>query len=233
MKDAQQIAHELGAEIQSLSEELRAAATHFHLFKALRDAVPEFQTELNRAPLFWSFTRHAHLQAAAISLCRIYDQDRGSSNFSRFLENVQNNLPLFDREQFWERNKGNLYDLTLIGNARRPCGEEMKADIEFCSDKNPHVATLMNWRHNSIAHKNRRIILGRAAFLESDPLTYEAIHKLIQEGYRILNFYSILFQGEDFGSFPQKQLNDYQDVLRALKNAPSTGHARANHDEQE
>lgn len=67
MKDAQQVARELGAEIESLQGELRAASTDFHLFNALRDSV-EFQSELEKSPLFWSFTRHAHLQAAVISI---------------------------------------------------------------------------------------------------------------------------------------------------------------------
>lgn len=221
MKDSAQVARELGAEIQSLSEELRAASTHFHLFTVLRDSVPGFEAEFVRSSLFWSFTRHAHLQAAAISLCRIYDQNRSSSNLSHLLETVQNNVPLFDRDKFWERNKDNLHNLTLIDNARRPSTEEVKSDIEFCSDRNPLVATFTKWRHNSIAHKNRRIILGRAALLENDPLPYETIHELIEGGYRILNFYSRLFQGVEFESFPQKQLDDYQGVLHALRNVPT------------
>jgi hypothetical protein len=56
-------------------------------------------------------------------------------------------------------------------------------------------------------------------------LTYEAIRKLIDEGYRILNFYSIRFQGNEFGSFPQEELNDYQCILRILKNATPEAHA--------
>ena len=148
MKTHLQVAHELCAEIESLSAELRAASTHFHLFIALRDSVPEFETELGRAPLFWSFTRHAHLQAAAISLCRIYDQHQSSSNLSHLLESVQSNLPIFDAAQFWDRNKNNLWDLTFMDNARRPSVEEVKSDVEFCSDRNPLIATLKNWRNN-------------------------------------------------------------------------------------
>src|SRR6266404_3232325 len=142
MKDSLQVAHELGAEIKSLSEELRAASTHFHLFTALRDSVPGFEAELARSPLFWSFTRHAHLQATAISVCRIYDQHPRGSSFPRFLESIQKNLSLFDRERFWVRNKDNLYNLSLISNAHRPSGDELKSDIEFCSERNPLVATL-------------------------------------------------------------------------------------------
>ena len=47
MKDALQVARELGAEMESLQEELRHASTHFYLFTKLRDSVSEFQKELN------------------------------------------------------------------------------------------------------------------------------------------------------------------------------------------
>jgi hypothetical protein len=53
--------------------------------------------------------------------------------------------------------------------------------------------------------------------IKNDPLEYETISKLIDEGYTILNYYSTLFQGVKFGSFPQEQLNDYHNVLQALK----------------
>jgi hypothetical protein len=104
MKNSLHAVHELSAEIKNLSEELRTASTHFHLFNALRTSVPKFKTEFGRAPLFWSFTRHAHLQAAVISVCRFYDQHRCDSNFPRLLENIQKNLLLFNRKQFEERN---------------------------------------------------------------------------------------------------------------------------------
>lgn len=222
MNDAPQAARELAAEMDSLQEELRHTNTHFHLFTVLRDSVPEFQTEFGKAPLFWSFTRHAHLQAAVISICRLFDQHKCGSHFTHLLVNIQNNLPLFDRDQFLERNKGNfskptLFNVTLISNARRPSEEVLRSDIEFCSDQNPLIATLKNWRDNAIAHKNRRIVLGKTAFIEDDPLQYEAIHKLIEEGYRMLNYYSTRFQGIEFGSFPQEQLNDYHHMLRMLK----------------
>jgi hypothetical protein len=216
-KDALHIARELVAEMESLQDELRHASTHFHLFIALRDSAPEFQVEFEKAPLFWSFTRHAHLQASVIFICRIFDQHKSGSHFSRLLQNIQNNLRLFDREQFWERNKAHLFNLSLISNARRPSDEVLKTDIEFCSVSNPLIATLKNWRDNAIAHKNRRVVVGQARFLENDPLQYETIQKLIGEGYRMLNYYSTRFQGVEFGSFPPAQLNDYRNVLSALR----------------
>lgn len=213
---AMQVAREFGAEIESLQDELRAAAAHFHLFNGLRNSVPEFETELSKSPLFWSYTQHAHLQAAVISVCRVYDQDRSGSHLGRLLENIKTNLRLFDDEKFWERTKENFAELMITPKGHRPSAERLERDIEFCSVRNPLVATLKKWRDNSIAHKNRRIILGRAAFIENDPLTFEAIQKLIKGGYRILNYYSASFHGIVFSSFPQKQLNDYQEVLRAL-----------------
>jgi hypothetical protein len=218
MKDAQQVARELGAQIKSLQEELRAAKTHFHLFNALRESIPEFQSELEKSPLFWSFTRHAHLQATVISICRIYDQAKSGSNLPRLLEIIQNNLPLFDREQFLKRSKGSGYSKQMLAsNARRPTAARLEYDVKFCSSQNPLVATLKKWRDNAIAHKNYRIVLGQIDFIKNDPLEYETIGKLIDEGYMILNHYSVLFQGMEFGSFPEKQLNDYRNVLQTLK----------------
>lgn len=218
MKDAQQVARELGAEIESLQGELRAASTHFHLFNALRKLVPEFQSELEKSPLFWSFTRHAHLQAAVISICRIYDQNKRGSHLPHLLKNIQNNLPLFDREQFLKRSKGSSYSHRMLAsNASRPSAARLQYDVEFCSSRNPLVATLKKWRDKAIAHKSNEIVHGRYDLIKNDPLEYETISKLIDEGYTILNYYSTLFQGVKFGSFPQEQLNDYHNVLQALK----------------
>src|SRR5208282_3853386 len=213
VKNALQIARELCAEMESLQDELRHASTHFHLFIILRDSISEFPAEFENAPLFWSFTRHAHLQAAVIFICRIFDQHKSGSHFSRLLKNIQNNLSLFDRAQFWERNKDHFSKLALISNARRPSEEILKSDIEFCSVGNQLIATLKNWRDNAIAHKNRRVVVGQANFLKNDPLQYKMIEKLIEEGYRMLNYYSTRFQGVEFGSFPPEQLDDYQGVL--------------------
>jgi len=216
MKDALQIARKLGAEMESLQEGLRNASIHFYLFTKLRDSVPEFQKELNSAPLFWSFTLHAHLQAAVISICRIFDQHKSGSHFSCLLENIQNKLPLFDREKFWEPNMDNF--LKNKPTPKRPSEKTLKSDIEFCSVQNPLIATLKNWRDNAIAHKNYRVAVGQAAFLQNDPLKYEAIQKLIEEGYRMLNNYSIRFQGV---AFPQEEFDDYLRVLQSLKNVPA------------
>jgi hypothetical protein len=213
MKNTLLIAGELAAEMESLQEELRHASAHFHLFTALRDSVSKFQTELEKAPLFWSFTIHAHLQAAVIFICRIFDQHRSGTNFSRLLENIQNNLQLFDRENFWDPNKDIF--LKLRPTPIRPSEKMLKSDIEFCDVQNPLIGTLKNWRDNAIAHKNRRIMLGQTAFLDNDPLLYESIQKLVEEGYRMLNYYSTRFHGVEFGSFPPEQLSDYQSVLSA------------------
>jgi hypothetical protein len=215
MKNALQIAGELAAEMESLQEELRHASTHFHLFTSLRDSVSKFQTELEKAPLFWSFTMNAHLQAAVIYICRIFDRHKRGSNFSRLLENIQNHLLLFDREQFWEPNKDNI--LKLRPSPIRPSEKMLKSDIEFCDVQNPLIATLKNWRDHAIAHKNRQVALGQGGFLENDPLQYATIQKLIEEGYRMLNYYSTRFQGVEFGSFPPEQLSDFQSVLSALR----------------
>ncbi|MHB8523899.1 MAG: AbiU2 domain-containing protein [Limisphaerales bacterium] len=219
MKDSLKVAAEVKAEMEGLLNELGHASTHLHLFIQLRDSVSEFKTEFDSSPLFWSFTRHAHLQAAAIFICRIFDQHKSGSHFPRLLSDIQNNLLLFDREQFCERNKDDPFKLMLISNASRPSKEALKSDIEFCSVRNPLIATLKKWRNNAIAHTNYRVVVGQAAFLENDPLEYEAIQKLIKEGYRMLNYYSTRFQGVEFGSFSQEELNDYLPVLQILKNA--------------
>lgn len=216
VKDARKMASELGAEIQSLEQELRSASTHFHLFTVLRDSIAESKTAFAKSPLFWDFTRHAHLQASVMSVCRLYDEHPSGSHFSHLLEDIQTNLPIFDRECFWQQHDDTFVKRMLEPKGQRPSDAQLKRDIEFCSVKNPLVATLKKWRGNSIAHKNRRIILGRSAFLKNDPLMIKDLQKLIEEGYTILNYYSKSFEGRVFESFPQEQLNDYQRALRIL-----------------
>jgi hypothetical protein len=116
-----------------------------------------------------------------------------------------------------ERNKSDFYTLGLSSNVQRPSEEQLRRDIALCSEQNLLIVTLKKWRDNAIAHTNRRIVLGRAAFLEQDLLTYDAIQELITQGFRILNDYSIMFQGREFGSYPPEQLEDYKRVLDGLR----------------
>jgi hypothetical protein len=221
MNNEVKMANELKARFENINEELRAAKTHFHIFNALRDPGTQLKKDLDRAPLFWSFTRQAHLQAAVISLCRIFDHHRDGIHFLGLLEAIRQNAQLFDRQNFQKREKDSFF--TLASNARIPTAKEIDRDIEFCGIRSPLVATLRKWRNNAIAHTSHRIILGQRMLPETDALTYEAIGKLIDGGYRILNLYSGLFQGETFDAFPEEQLNDFRQVFRHPK-APGPVH---------
>ena len=214
--DILQVDRELRAEFEYLQEELQAAETHFHLFNVLRNSIAKSETAFEKSPLLWSFTRHAHLQAAVISVCRIYDQNKSGSNFARLLKTIQKSLPFFYREHFWERSADNFAMHMAVPKGHRPSEARLKGDIEFCSVQNPLVATLKKWRDNSIAHTNRRMILGGSEFVENDPLSYESVRKLIEKGYRIVNYYSESFHGVGFSSFPVEQLDDYQGTLQML-----------------
>ena len=210
-----EIETKLRLRFEMLARELTAAQAHIHLAQGLQDSIAEFQMEMNEARLFWSQTIQAHRTAAMASLCRVFDQHGASSNLAELLIEIKRNISAFDPEKFVERYQGNPLRPST-NNARRPSQQQLESDITFCRES-PDVRTLINWRNEAFSHTNKRVTFGTLKLTESDPLHIEALKRLMIKGFEILNHYSTLFQGSDYGGFWEDVLDDYKVVLEALR----------------
>jgi HEPN superfamily AbiU2-like protein len=96
--------------LEDLMDELMKARTHYAIYCDLLDSIEVYEREMNYSPAFWTMTLQAHLDAALVSLCRIYEQNKREPytlNLRNFLETIRENLGLFDEARFRERLKEN------------------------------------------------------------------------------------------------------------------------------
>lgn len=221
MSKSQSLADRFHKQFDLLQKELLSASTHLYMAQCLKNSIAEFESELNEAPLFLGHTIQAHYVAALAALCRVFDKDPAGTHLPRLLKDIQENLSAFDAEQFRQRYAHDPRRMSFVDKAMRPDSGYLTRDMAFCSDKpavaDPAVTTLRNWRNNALAHTNQQITAGTLRLEDSDPLRIENLQKLVNRGYEMLNYYSTLFQGMDFGGFLPEHLDDYRFMLEALK----------------
>ena len=106
--------------LEALASELVEANIHYKLHRGLADSIPDYLTELNQSPTFWSLTLKSHLDVSMYRLCKIYDQHSKSLNLKNLLDTIKKNIGLFDVENFRERLKENPFVESLCEDSRKP-----------------------------------------------------------------------------------------------------------------
>jgi hypothetical protein len=218
---SQRTPEQLSKEIDALQSEVFHAKVHFDIFNGLRDSSAAYLRVIRCSPCFWDFTMQAHIDATVIRLCRIYDKHRAAFHLSRFLqESLQKNPNLFSEAPFKTRLKGQTNrDIDhLVKYPRNLNYDQLKRDLWFCSEDNPLVAKLRQWRDKIVAHANYEEVLKQAEPLSKRcPLRYEDLQTLIDEAFSIVNSYSSLFRASIHSTeFASKQHTDYLFVLKAV-----------------
>jgi hypothetical protein len=218
----QRTPEKLSKEIDVLQRDVFRAKVHFDIFKGLMEAWPEYNQEIRNSPCFWNFTMQAHIDAAVVGLCRIYDEDDAALQLKRFLEeSIEKNPNLFNEAAFKTRLQGQTHrDVEgLAKYTRNLNSEQLKRDRWFCSNDNPLVKTLRAYRNNMVAHFNYSEAVNQSKpFHARYPLPFEDIEKLIDEAFSIVNSYSSLFRASVHSTeFASKQHRDYLFVLKAIR----------------
>ncbi|MCX5965897.1 MAG: hypothetical protein NT070_23065 [Cyanobacteria bacterium] len=200
--------------LKALSDDLLNARHHFKLYRSLREALDDYQKEINQCVAFWGLTLSAHKQASILNLCRAYDPQKDASSLRQLIQIIQKNIDLFDIQQFRERLKHNPYVDSLSQTAREPSKQQLEKDLEFVSKDNPLVKRLIILRNNVVAHTSTSSIIKSKNDL--NPLTWEEIEELIEQGMSIVNSYSSLFEASTYASTLIGE-DDYKTVLRHIR----------------
>ena len=202
--------------LEALADELTDASDHFKLHQNINAAISEYAIEFNQSPVFWTMTRSAHMDAVLIRLCKSYDLYDGkpSLNLKSFLETINANLSIFDEPNFRERLKENPFVHSLAAHSRKPDPARLAKDLESVSICDPLVKKLTIWRHNYLAHRSRMSALNPIAFAEKNPILFSDIEALINNGLRLVNYYSDLFNATHHLSLESK---DYKHLLEAVR----------------
>jgi AbiU2 len=219
---------EFGLLLSALADELVAAKIHLKLYQGLAAAIPEYGREYRQSWTFWSLTFTAHFDAAALRLCKAYDQygsENPPLNLRNFLDTIDANKELFDEPNFRERLKGNPFVDSLAAAPRKPDPNQLKQDIESVSASNPLVKKLTIWRNNFYAHCSKAHALDAETFVRDYPLSIADVQTLLENGLRILNRYSDLFVAT-IHSTNMIGRDDYLSLLKALREGLDAYEAR-------
>jgi hypothetical protein len=207
---------EFGRLLKALTDELVTACIHFNLYADLNESVSSYVTELNQSPAFWKCTFRAHLDTVLLRLCRIYEQHSSSLNLRNLLHTIKANIKIFEVDRFRERLKDNPFVDSLSSSPTKPDIEQLFKDINYVSEANPSVSTLLIWRNNIIAHKSAKHVTKNLDIQNDYPLSIDDIKQLLEEGTAILNRYSHLFDATIYSTQIVGH-DDYKKVLEAIR----------------
>jgi AbiU2 len=204
---------ELSKLLDALTKDIVDANIYYRLSAGLNISISDYQKEVSQSNTFWWLTTRAIKEAYLLRLCRIFDQHDRSLNLVNLLDTIQSNLHFFQELHFRERLKDNPFVEFLAEDVRIPSMEELQADIEFASDKNPIIEKLMLWRHNVYAHTGAKIALGKKGALDVNEISKEEMEHLLDECFSISNKYLNMYKATRWS----RQIDGHDDYLSLFK----------------
>ena len=169
--------HDLERQWNKLRKDILGAYRHFRLFRDIVTSYEQRPSDFRRFLVFWNLTQLANRDAALHGLYRFYDNRSDTLTLRSFLRAVGASVPLIAEK-----------------GLRLPDASQLKRDLEMVDAKtNPRVATLIRYRHNFLAHRNRELALNAEAFVQRERLLYDDVQTTFGEGIDILERYGYLF----------------------------------------
>jgi hypothetical protein len=207
---------EFGRLLEALADDIVRAHIHYQLYKDLRQALSDHPRVSTQSNAFWGLTLTAHISTCMQMLCRAYDQETNSLHLQNWLFTIQENLHLFDREEFRRRLKDNPFVESLAQAPRKPDPAIFEEDIWLCSPNDPLVKILIIHRNTHVAHMGAKNIIVARSTHDEYPLTIGDFETLLARAKAILNRYSSLFAANTYTT----QIigyDDYQYIFRCIE----------------
>lgn len=177
--------------------DLGQAIDYFTLFKNLMTAKQGTYTKaVSQSQTFWSLVYGGLHEATLFRLCRAYDQHDGALTMRTLLETIRLN-PAF------------------LPTTADPVDEaQLLKDLESVSHETSRtVKHLMMWRHKLFAHRDAEKIVSDRTLSDDYPITYDEVDALLNNGFRIVNRYSVAF----FNTSSLPAIIGADDYLKVLK----------------
>jgi len=145
---------------------------------------------LNLAPTFFVFAMDSFYYSTIVSLARYYDSykilNRSERNLIRFINYVEQNLDIFPSD------RDTLKKLNIIHHVNSILIKEHRKLIQ---DVNPILDKLFTWRDKHFAHYDKKHFFNTEILENNYGLTINEIRTLILLAKKILNHYSIGYNG--------------------------------------
>ncbi|MGD0651724.1 MAG: hypothetical protein ABSA97_11395 [Verrucomicrobiia bacterium] len=209
-------AEEFESHLISLFHELRSANDHFHFVNCLYQALSDYEREIQQSPAFWGKTIDAHVSAMWSYLCRVYDDHPAAVHLLFLLETVRDKPDIFCKTAFKQRLGQAEGCDDLVDKFGDPDKGKVEEYISFCRDPNPLVGGLREWRHNVVAHLNKRVSTDVEQFKQQWPFEQKDIQELINKGYEMLKMCAESYDSRQL-SLNLPSNNDYKFVFESIR----------------
>ena len=178
-----------------LVSDLTNASHHSQLYWMISRLIKEeYYREVNQSRNFWALVLDSLETSSILALSRVYDQQNSAFHLKRFLDFIENNLHIFEREAFITRLKDdNRKWEALLDFNQKPSKERLDNDKKLIASKNCLVNQLTRLRSHVVAHTSEKLILGNPVL--QDPPTWDTFNKLLERGLGIINYYRSSYDG--------------------------------------
>lgn len=199
--------------LNGLSNDIIDSHIHYKLYKDLIKANDLNYKVMAQSNTFWSITLKSHLATSINLLCKVYDTHRSALHLTSFLHAIQNNLHLFNKDNFRKRKHGNPFIEELLIDNRTPNNKVLKEDIHSCTTNDPLIKTLIILRGAVHAHRNAEHTAKAISISNIHPQSFEDYEKLLERSLDILNRYSRLYDASTYST----QVIGHQDYKYVFK----------------
>ena len=165
---------QFGKLFEALAQDIIHAKIHYRLHCDLRDAVSEFEVELNQSRAFWSLTIAAHVDSTHSRLFRAYDQHPRALSLCTLLEEVRRHPESF--------------------GASPPANTDVEQDLPLVRSTDPLVKKLVSYRGSVFAHRNTNNVVQGLRLEDRFGLTYDELDDLLNRAVTMLNKYDHSFR---------------------------------------
>ena len=196
--------------LRKLFHELTVLDTKFEIYRGINSHRTDRLEELNIAPAFFGIVLNSLVSDIIISLAKFYEnydgRKRSDRNINRFLNFIESNTDIFPTDP--EAKKMYNFNYTI----NEELINEHRAEIENIKGI---LDNLFQWRDKYFAHFDKKYFLNDKALVEDYPLNYEDIRYLIDLGAKILNKYSVAYNGMHY-SIENVNRDDFEKVINIL-----------------
>ncbi len=182
---------------QSIAYDMQTLSFHWKLYRDLRSAVEQYETELNESRTFWSLTFDAHRDASLFRICRLYDQHTSTLNLKNWLVALRDNPQFFSSQS-------------------TPCETTLATDIDSVSAADQTVNKIVRLRNNAIAHVAIKPIVAQQLKSENCNIPFADVDALVDRARDIVNRYTTLLKGESYSTTIVGH-DDFRTVLESVR----------------
>jgi hypothetical protein len=209
MNNAIQTEDDFGKIFAAICLDLGQALDRYTLFQNLMTAKQgPFTKAVSQSQTFWSLVYGSLQEATLFRLCRAYDQHDGALTLRTLLETIR-------------------LRPTFLPVPTDPIDTaKLQRDLDSVSHETSRpVKHLMMWRHKLFAHRDAEKIVSNRTLADDYPITYDEVGALLDNGFDILNRYSVKFFRTS--NLPKMVgADDYLKVLQTLQDDVEQDEAR-------